>query len=637
METLLDIGITNAVSATVLALVALVSSRWIKRPAVVHTLWLLVLLKLIAPPIVPFGVLPRASDPPIPSARAETAPSEATEPMISHVLAPGEDVPASFASERPVTLGTPPKDAGRAWRDFLPLIAVVLWGGGAVFMLAMTIVRTRRAVRFMTLAVPASWSVQAATRVLAARMGLARAPAVRMVPVITSPMLWAVGKRPEIVLPAPLVERLSTSERDALIAHELAHLRRRDHWVRYVELVAVCLFWWFPVMWWARSRMRHAEERCCDDLVLGSLPGQGPSYVRALLETLHALSGSTAAVPSLASGVGRLESLEERLTMIMKNRTRSPLPRAMRLPLAAAAVGAVLVFPTWAEHSDEPSASDDDIEITVEAEEQSPSESPYQEALLELERARAQLDLQMQEIQAQRLQVEHDLQRAHVQKEMQALREAAAECEADGRLDEAEKLRSEAETMERHLAIQQERYLLQKDAVDRTAEIEYALRAKELEVDVLASRGENGRVEELVRESDALRRDLERLHAELQTREFGIQRTERMAEIEEAEARVRALREQGRHHDAEQMEIGIERRRAELALHGREAALIENRRQVETRLREIERLTAAREVEERRRGDGPEESEHALLEAIKRLEERIGQLESRLDAVDTPD
>ena len=46
--------------------------------------------------------------------------------------------------------------------------------------------------------------------------------------------------------------------------HALAHLRRRDHWVRYLELAATCAYWWHPAAWWARAALREAVDRWRD-------------------------------------------------------------------------------------------------------------------------------------------------------------------------------------------------------------------------------------------------------------------------------------------------------------------------------------------------------------------------------------
>ena len=74
-------------------------------------------------------------------------------------------------------------------------------------------------------------------------------------------MLWAIATTARLLIPEPLLGRLSEQQWDTLLAHELAHLRRRDHWVRRFELFVVGLYWWHPVVWWARRELQEAEEQ----------------------------------------------------------------------------------------------------------------------------------------------------------------------------------------------------------------------------------------------------------------------------------------------------------------------------------------------------------------------------------------
>src|SRR5262249_16512260 len=105
-----------------------------------------------------------------------------------------------------------------------------------------------------------------------------------------------------------------------LLVHELAHLRRRDHWVRLLEMLATGLFWWHPVVWWARRELREAEEQCCDAWVVWALPGAGRTYATALLECLAFLSPPQAPLPEGAGGLGQTD-LKRRLIMIMRATT----------------------------------------------------------------------------------------------------------------------------------------------------------------------------------------------------------------------------------------------------------------------------------------------------------------------------
>jgi hypothetical protein len=174
-----------------------------------------------------------------------------------------------------------------------------------------------------------------------------------------------------LLLPHGLWDRLDDDQRDTLIAHELAHLRRRDHWVRLVEVAATVLYWWLPVLWWARRELREAEEQCCDAWVVWTMPAAVRDYMRAILEAVEYVSEpnpggapaapgtspfAPAAVPALASGMGEFRRLERRLWMIR----RSDSPHRLSRPglLAVVLGAAALPFaPTWAD-SDAPGAPD---------------------------------------------------------------------------------------------------------------------------------------------------------------------------------------------------------------------------------------------------------------------------------------
>jgi hypothetical protein len=128
-----------------------------------------------------------------------------------------------------------------------------------------------------------------------------------------------------VILPADLLDCLAPDEQITLLAHELAHARRRDHWVRWLEFVVTGVYWWLPVVWWARRRLGEAEEQCCDAWVVWMLPAAAKVYARALLQTVDFLD-TRPALPPAASGLGHLYLLKRRLTMIVHERLSPRLP-----------------------------------------------------------------------------------------------------------------------------------------------------------------------------------------------------------------------------------------------------------------------------------------------------------------------
>ena len=105
--------------------------------------------------------------------------------------------------------------------------------------------------------IPGEW--QDRTEELAGQLGLAGCPSVSLVPGRVPPMLWAIGSQPRLLLPAELWSSMSDDERTSLLLHELAHLKRRDHWVRWLELIVAGLYWWHPAAWYIRSALARGR------------------------------------------------------------------------------------------------------------------------------------------------------------------------------------------------------------------------------------------------------------------------------------------------------------------------------------------------------------------------------------------
>jgi beta-lactamase regulating signal transducer with metallopeptidase domain len=351
--------LTNAAAALLIALFAWAVSRVVRRPALVHGLWLVALVKLVAPPLVPLPLLPDwrmdlpgvAPDRPILVRIEPPEPAEASPRRLPLQAVPSAEPGATPVSDIGVlALTDPPAPAPlpKAPIDPTPVAALV-FTAGALGVGALAVLRFLRFRRLLRYASPAPPALSARVAALALRMGLRRAPPLRLVPARVPPMLWPTAGGPELLLPASLLPEVADDERDALLVHELAHVRRRDHWVRLVELAATSLFWWYPVAWWVRSSLRRAEERCCDEWVLRVLPGSGRAYVNGLLKSLTFVAGEPCALPVIASGAMPIHDLEARLKEILMTRPASRLAVPVRLALATATALGLAVFPTRAQ------------------------------------------------------------------------------------------------------------------------------------------------------------------------------------------------------------------------------------------------------------------------------------------------
>jgi len=110
--------------------------------------------------------------------------------------------------------------------------------------------------------------------------------------------------RPVILLPAAALLGLTPEQLEAVLAHELAHIRRYDYLVNIVQMLIETLFFYHPAVWWISGRIRQERELCCDDIAVRSC-GDAVGYARALtaLERMRVMPHGNEA-PSLALGAG---------------------------------------------------------------------------------------------------------------------------------------------------------------------------------------------------------------------------------------------------------------------------------------------------------------------------------------------
>ena len=382
MNVLWTVGLSNVAVALVLAGLAHAAGRYGRRPALTHGLWLLMFLKLLTPPLFSVPVIrtpapasavaaapvvagqfvPARVDPtpeaPVQVADAKPSNTEPDRPAHKEIpeAAPQEfprndivpqDAPPPVAFVPPALPAAPAPLAGFDW-SWLPTALGWTWLAGAAGWFLLAAVRLVRFHRLLRFGQPAPVKLRKLAKDVARRLEV-RCPNLVLVPGTLSPMLWAFGRVSRLVLPASLVNRLTPEQWRTLFAHELAHWRRRDHWVRWIELVALGLYWWCPLVWWAKRELQQAEEECCDAWVVSTLPEAAREYALALVETVDFLSGARAVLPPAASGLGHVHLLQRRLTMILRGRT----PRALTLTglVAVLLVGvlALPLVPTWAQ------------------------------------------------------------------------------------------------------------------------------------------------------------------------------------------------------------------------------------------------------------------------------------------------
>jgi len=180
--------------------------------------------------------------------------------------------------------------------------AVVFWirlAGGWMVAARMQSMLVRRA--------PPEW--QETLRNLGAQIGVARP--VRLVVSALVQVPTVVGwLRPMVLVPVGALGGLPAEHVEALLLHELAHIRRHDYLVNILQSIAESLLFYHPAVWWVSGHMRSEREQCCDDLAV-SATGDVLTYARALAQLesynpVHFGAALAANGGTLANRIGRL-------------------------------------------------------------------------------------------------------------------------------------------------------------------------------------------------------------------------------------------------------------------------------------------------------------------------------------------
>ncbi len=231
----------------------------------------------------------------------------------------------------------------------LPPVPVVIWVGGAAIIALIAAVRIAMHRRLLTRSLPASVRVQMMVDDCADAFGIRRSPTTYMVLDRVSPMIWC-GLSPKLILPIELWRELDDAGRRAVVHHELAHLKRRDHWLRWAELAVGCVYWWHPMVWWVRKKIREEADNCCDAWVTALLPTERRAYATALLRTKAYLNETTTTPGPVGLGVttATAKRFARRLTMVMTHRTKPHLSMTGLLIAATFATVASIATPIWA-------------------------------------------------------------------------------------------------------------------------------------------------------------------------------------------------------------------------------------------------------------------------------------------------
>jgi uncharacterized protein (TIGR03435 family) len=304
--------------AAVAGLVTLLLRR--NRAQVRYWLWLAASLKFL----IPFSLLIAMG--------SHLAPSRALpQPGFSVVI---QDIGQPFASTDPIPVLPSTRIAPR----LVPTLVFLSWLSGCVGVLFFWCLRWRRVTKAVRGASPL-----VSGRELEARHRLEQCAGVtQKIRIIASTSTLEPGVigifRPVLVVPAGITDRLSDAQLEAILLHELCHVRRRDNLVAMIHMLVEAVFWFHPLVWWIGARLVDERERACDEEVvrLGSDP---QVYAEGILKVCEFYLESPLVCVAGVTG----SNLKKRIEDIMSHRISHSLNLAKKVLLTTIGVAAVVV------------------------------------------------------------------------------------------------------------------------------------------------------------------------------------------------------------------------------------------------------------------------------------------------------
>lgn len=217
---------------------------------------------------------------------------------------------------------------------WLCLSLIVLWLAGASSMLLSFAMDARRMVRLHRGSAPAAL-IEAVHRLARERMGVS-VPDVQVAD-ITTPQIFGVW-RPVLLVPRGLVLPLSDAQWEAVLLHELAHVRRGDFGWNLLQRLELAFLWFHPAAWALYGHLSREREACCDALAVR----QGASAT-GLAQALIRLAENRA-LPGLSMGISSEGELTARVHRLLGLNRGGSLPGGLRMAAMTLSVFCFLVL-----------------------------------------------------------------------------------------------------------------------------------------------------------------------------------------------------------------------------------------------------------------------------------------------------
>jgi len=234
------------------------------------------------------------------------------------------------------------------WLNWLRVWALQLWSVGVLMFSMRLILGYKHAFTLRRRGSPAGESVIGVVTRLTKIMGVQRKVRALTSSMVESPSVvgWL---RPVILLPPATLMGLTSLQLEAIIAHEIAHIRRYDYLVNMVQMLVETLLFYHPAVWWTSKRMRLERELCCDDLAV-RFCGNPLRYAKALTR-LERLRLRTPNVVMASTGGPLLYRIQRLVGVNSKEHGPSRLPALLAIGIG---VLCLALNVTWVRGQDSP-------------------------------------------------------------------------------------------------------------------------------------------------------------------------------------------------------------------------------------------------------------------------------------------
>ena len=312
-----------------------------------YCLWMLVLIKLVLPvglalPCSPAyyasHLLPETKAveaTPLPEMAVTNPVAVPAQESISYQ--PSIETPAAATPTERMTApeNAPIQQPSISWQAFVSLG----WLMAVLVMLGLLIQRVFFVNSLIRQSKPADEDLLSQLKRCTSKMSMQRPMDLRISPNATSPSVCGLIQ-PVILIPDNLTNQLNTGQMDAILMHELAHIKRGDLWVNLVQALLQIIYFYNPLLWVANAVIRRIREQAVDEMVLVAMDEQAEDYPQTLLNVSKLVWSKPMLSLRLIGVVESKSALSARIKHILSR----PFPKSAKIGL----VGLALIFITAA-------------------------------------------------------------------------------------------------------------------------------------------------------------------------------------------------------------------------------------------------------------------------------------------------